>query len=250
VQPLEEGSDEAPPSEGIPVAVLALHGQLPCAVSAKAAQAPGVRVGYVQTAGGALPGSLSRDVVALREQDLICGHITAAPAYGGTAEAISVVGALDAAANGLEWDAVIAGPGPGILGSATRYGHGGMAALDTAHAALALGMPTLLSPRLSAVDPRPRQRMVSHHTQTVLELLLAGVEIPVPEGEADVAAALEPWLADRHRLRTAATDLDGYAASGLPARTMGRGLEDDPLFFAAALASGAALAAATGGGGG
>ena len=45
------------------------------------------------------------------------------------------------------------GPGPGILGSATHYGHGGMAALDNAHAALALGLPTLLSPRLS--DGRP-----------------------------------------------------------------------------------------------
>jgi hypothetical protein len=37
-------------------------------------------------------------------------------------------------------------------------------------------------------------------------------------------------------------DLDGYAASGLPARTMGRSLEEDQLFFAAALAAGTALA--------
>jgi hypothetical protein len=36
-------------------------------------------------------------------------------------------------------------------------------------------------------------------------------------------------------------DLPGYAASGLPAKTMGRSLEEDPLFFAAALAAGAAL---------
>ena len=49
-------------------------------------------------------------------------------------------------------------PGPGILGSATRLGHGGMAALDTAHAALALGLPTLFGPRLSSSDPRPRHR--------------------------------------------------------------------------------------------
>ena len=47
----------------------------------------------------------------------------------------------------MGWDAVIAGPGPGILGSASALGHGGMAALDTAHAALALGLPTLLAPR-------------------------------------------------------------------------------------------------------
>jgi hypothetical protein len=39
-------------------------------------------------------------------------------------------------------------------------------------------------------------------------------------------------------------DLDGYDASGLPIRTMGRTLRDDPLFFAAPLAAGRALAAA------
>ena len=36
-------------------------------------------------------------------------------------------------------------------------------------------------------------------------------------------------------------DLDGYAGSGLPTRTMGRHLHEDPLFFAAPLAAGVAL---------
>jgi hypothetical protein len=40
----------------------------------------------------------------------------------------------------------------------------------------------------------------------------------------------------------APVDLAGYAASGLPARAMGRTIADDPLFFAAPLAAGAALA--------
>ena len=69
-----------------------------------------------------------------------------------------MAGGLDVAANRLGWDAVLAGTGPGIIGSETRLGHGGMAALDTAHASLALGLPTLLSPRLSAADPRERHR--------------------------------------------------------------------------------------------
>ena len=55
-----------------------------------------------------------------------------------------------------------------------------MAALDAAHAALALGLPTLISPRMSAGDPRPRHLGLSHHTLSVLELLLGGVEVPVP----------------------------------------------------------------------
>jgi len=229
------------------VLVLPLHGHLAPAAWALAQdgdEARGVTVGYVQTAGGALPGSLSRDVAELRERGLLAGHITAAPAYGGEHEAISVTGALDAARR-LGWEAVLVGPGPGIIGSDSEFGHGGMAALDSAHAALSLGLPTMLSPRLSSADPRERHVDVSHHTYTVLELLLAPVDVAVPDGEERIAAALEE-APGRHRLRLAAADFDGYAAMGLPARTMGRDLEEDPLFFAAPLAAGVALREAAG----
>ncbi len=224
-----------------PVLVLPLHGHLAPAVWAAAQAQPGIKVGYVQTGGGALPGSLSRDVAELRERGLLCGHITAAPAYGGEQEALSVAGALDAAANGLDWDAIVAGPGPGIIGSDTRLGHGGIVALDTAHAALALGLPTLLSPRLSSADPRERHCPVSHHTLTVLELLLGGVEVPVPAGEQAPIAALTAAAGERHRLTETPADISSYELTGLPARTMGRSIQEDPLFFAAALAAGAAL---------
>jgi hypothetical protein len=233
-----------------PVLVLPLHGHLAPAAWAAAQAAPGLKLGYVQTGGGALPGSLSRDVALLRERGLLHGHVTAAPSYGGEHEAVSVAGALDAAAQRLGWDAIVAGPGPGIIGSETRLGHGGIAALDTAHGALALGMPTLLLPRLSSADPRDRHRGVSHHTLTVMQMLLAPVEVPVPSSEPILAAQLAQTTAQlataagwRHRLSESPADLAGYSASELPARTMGRGLEDDPLFFAAALAAGHRLAA-------
>ena len=231
-----KGTDEG--GEGAAVVVLPLHGHLAPAAWAVAEAAPGLRVGYLQTGGGALPGSMSRDVRELRERGLLSGHITAAPAYGGDYEALSTVGALDAAA-GLGWDVVLAGPGPGIIGSETAFGHGGMAALDAAHAALALDLPTLISPRLSSSDPRGRHLGLSHHTRTVLELLLAEAEVAVPEGEAEIAEALGSF---RHRILAAPVDLDGYGASGLPTTTMGRSLSEDPLFFAAPLAAGTALA--------
>jgi hypothetical protein len=238
-----QGAKGAPEAgkKGMAVVVLPLHGHLAPAVWALAQAAPGLKVGYVQTGGGALPGSFSRDVVQLRERDLLRGHVTAAPAYGGEYEALSVAGALDAAANGLGWDAAIVGPGPGIIGSETRLGHGGMAALDSAHAALALGLPTLLSPRLSDADPRERHQGVSHHTLTVLELLLGGVGVPVPTDNSAIAAKLAEAAGDRHELHEAQPALAGYSASGLPARTMGRDIEQDPLFFAAPLAAGAYL---------
>jgi hypothetical protein len=56
-------------------------------------------------------------------------------------------------------------------------------------------------------------------------------------------AGVDPELPDdyRHDVRTVEVDLEGYRASGLPARTMGRELDEDPDFFAAALAAGRAL---------
>jgi len=225
----------------MPVLVLPLHGHLAPAAWAAAQASPELKLGYVQSAGGALPGSLSRDVAELRERGLLCAHVTAAPAYGGEHEALSVAGALDAAAEQFGWGAALVGPGPGIIGSDTGLGHGGMAALDNAHAALALGLPTFLSPRLSESDPRERHRGVSHHTLTVLEMLLGGVTIPLPTTHPEIASKLTEAAGAHHELTEASPDLGGYMASGLPTRTMGRTIEQDKLFFAAPLAAGAAL---------
>lgn len=232
VRPFEE---RAPDGAGSgPVAVIALHGQLaPVAWAAAAGGERPRRVGYVQTEGGALPGALSDVVRELRERGLLAAHVTAGSSFGGEHEAISVAGALAAGFVADGWEAAIAGPGPGILGSATRLGHGGLAALDSAHAALALGCRTLLVPRMSSGDPRERHRGLSHHSATVLEMLLAPVLVPLPEGtEIDSGP---------HETAAFATNLGAYAESGLPATTMGRSVDEDELFFRAALAGGGAL---------
>ena len=235
VHPLEERAPELQAPIGKPVAVVFLHAQLPCVAWAVAQHHPGARIGYVQTAGGALPGALSDVARELRERDLLAGHVTAGPAFGGETDAISTTGAFHSGLTELGWDAAIAGPGPGILGSATALGHGGLAALDSAHAALALGCRAVLVPRMSSGDPRPRHRGLSHHTAVVLQLLLRPAIVAAPAGETE-------RFPPGHELREAVADLDGYRASGLPARTMGRGVEQDELFFRAALAGGAVLA--------
>jgi hypothetical protein len=215
--------------------VISLHAQLPCVAWALAQRRPGTRIGYVQTAGGALPGALSRTVRVLRERGLLAGHVTAAPAFGAEHDAITVAGGLHAGLTALGWDAAAVGPGPGILGSATALGHGGLAALDNAHAALALGCRTVIVPRMSSGDARPRHRGLSHHTRTVLDLLLRPAIVALPAGE-------QVELPGHAARREADADVDGYAASGLPARTMGRSIEEDELFFRAALAGGDVLA--------
>jgi hypothetical protein len=219
VAPVEPEALERPIEK--PVAVCFLHAQLPCV--AWGARGRG-RVGYVQTHGGALPGSHSRVVTELLERGLLAGHVCAGPAFGGEHDAITTIGGLHAGLAELGWDAAIMAPGPGILGSATALGHGGMAALDSAHAALALGCRTILVPRMSTGDARPRHWGVSHHTRTVIDLVLRPVEVAYPGDE----------------------DLSGYLATGLPATTMGRTADEDPTFFLAALAGGRVLGEAIG----
>jgi Protein of unknown function (DUF3866) len=264
VTPVEEERLRLPVDR--PVAVLALHGQLSAVAWAFAQAAPQSRLGYVQTEGGALPGGHSRTVRILRERGLLAGHLTAGAAFGGEGEAITTAGALHHALRLLGWDAAVCGPGPGIVGSSSALGHGGMSALDSAHAALALGCPTVLVARMSSGDDRTRHRGISHHTLTVLDLLLAPVTVALPAGMrspvgADLRAGLgavfggagpsrralaldaeRPVRITRHDWRRAVVDLPAYAACGLSTATMGRGLTEDPLFFGAALAGGSALA--------
>ena len=273
VAPVEEEHLHLP-VEG-PVGVLALHGQLAAVAWAFAQRAPGLRLGYVQTEGGALPGGHSATVRMLRERELLAGHLTAGSAFGGEGEAITTAGALHHGLRSLGWDAAVCGPGPGIVGSGSSLGHGGMVALDSAHVALALGCPTLVVARLSSGDERSRHRGFSHHTLTVLDLLLDPVTVALPAGMrspvgADLRAGLgavfgagkrsrqtkgqmalaidveRPARIARHDWRRASIDLPGYAATGLPTETMGRGLIEDPMFFASALAGGSALAELTG----
>jgi len=264
VTPVEDGQLQLPVEQ--PVAVLALHGQLAAVAWAFAQNAPSARLGYVQTVGGALPGGHSRTVRALRERGLLAGYITAGAAFGGEEEAITTAGALHHGLRTLGWDAAVCGPGPGIVGSSSSLGHGGMVALDSAHVSLALGCPTLLVARMSSSDDRVRHRGISHHTLTVLDLLLAPVTVALPAGMrspvgADLRAGLgavfggampgrpalaldveRPVRVTRHDWRRATVDLPAYASSGLSTETMGRTLPEDPLFFGAALAGGAALA--------
>jgi hypothetical protein len=268
VQPVEGDRLHLPVAR--PVAVLALHGQLAAVAWAFARAAPGRSLGYVQTEGGALPGGHSRTVRALRERGLLAGHLTAGAAFGGEGEAITTAGALHHGLRTLGWAAAVCGPGPGIVGSSSRLGHGGMYALDSAHAALALDCQVLIVARMSSGDDRERHRGISHHTLTVLDLLLQPVTVALPFGlrspvGADLRAGLgellggprsrragrrpseppgveRPARITRHDWRSAAVDLPAFAASGLPAETMGRGLTEDPLFFGAALAGGGALA--------
>ena len=207
---VEESGELDADLHGLPVVCCSLHSQVAPACAALA----GLRVAYVQLAGGALPLSLSDTVRALRERGLVAGTAAVAPCFDADVQCVSTASALAWARQAH--DVAVCSIGPGIVGTGTRFGHGGVAAAETANAALALGGVPVIAVRVSAADERPRHRGVSHHTEAVLSLV---------HGEAVVPQDGEGWR---------------EACEGLPLSHMGRGPDDDPDFFAAAYAAGAA----------
>jgi Protein of unknown function (DUF3866) len=222
----EEDGELPETLDGMPVVACSLHSQ----VAPVCAALRGLRVAYVQLPGGALPVALSDAVRSLRAQELLHLTIGADACFGGDVDAVNVYSALTlAAARGA--DVVVAGIGPGIVGTGTRLGHGGMAAAEALAAALELGGRAVLALRISELDPRERHRGVSHHTDAVLSLRGGSHELAWPEG-----CPVEDSIADGATV----VDVPGWreACAHLPLSHMGRGPDDDPWFFAAAFAAG------------
>jgi hypothetical protein len=223
----EEDAEEWPDSlGGIPVVCCSLHSQLAPVCAGLGRERS---VAYVQLTGGALPVSLSDTVRALRADGFLCVAISAGPSLDGDVDCVTVASALLwCAREGVE--AVVCSVGPGIAGTHTHYGHGGVAAAEAANAASALGGVPVLAPRISEADPRERHRGVSHHTLAALELCLGPVKVAWPEGVSipSTVGAVESVDASHWR----------EACEGLPLSHMGRGPDEDPFFFAAAYAAG------------
>jgi hypothetical protein len=210
---VEESARLAASLDGLPVVLCTLHSQVAPVCAALA----GLRVAYVQVAGGALPVSLSETVRALKERGLVAAAVAVAPCLDGDVETVTPAAAL-AWARAEGFDAAVCAVGPGIVGTGSRLGHGALALADAANAATALGGRPVLAVRASEADTRERHRGVSHHTRAVLDLALGAVVV------ADDAAG-EGWE---------------EACAGLPLEHMGRGPTDDPAFFRAAFAAGVA----------
>ena len=231
--PLQFPASPPPQAEdlsGVPVVVLPLHSHLAPACCAAASLKPGCRAAFLWQEGGALPVSLSDAVAELKARDLLYSVVSAGSCFGGDVEAPNVYAGLLAAGGA---DLVLAGIGPGVVGTAGAYGHGGMAAAVALNAAAALGAEPVLAPRLSDADPRGRHRGVSHHTRSVLRATLAGCRVAFPEG-----FGVSEELPGRHIYETIGASAAGLERRfGVTFQSMGRRYEDDPVFFDAAVAA-------------
>ena len=217
---------------GMPVIACSLHSQVPCVAAALVAAAPTARLVYVMTDGAALPLALSDLVVAMVDKGLLIATITAGHAFGGDLEAVSLPSALVLARGALGADAVIVAMGPGVVGTASPLGTSAVEVAQVLDAAGALGGRPVAALRMSGADSRARHRGVSHHTRTALDLAHTRVMVAAPHDGA--------FDHDRHDVHVAEPPPMGplLADAGLTVTTMGRGPDEDPLFFAAAGAAG------------
>jgi hypothetical protein len=225
----EDQGESARGLSGLPVVCTGLHSQL----APVCAALTGRRVGYVQLGGGALPVSLSDTIRTLKARKLLETAIAVSPCLDGDVQSVTAASALlHAAGRGV--DVVVCGIGPGIVGTGSRFGHGGLAVAEAANAAAALGGSSIVAPRVSFGDERERHRGLSHHTRSALELCLGELRVAWPRGLERPAG-----------VEVVEVDVTGWESTcaSLPLSHMGRGPKEDPWFFAAAFAAGRLAAA-------
>ncbi len=264
VSPVEDAALQVPIER--PAAVLAVHGQLAAVAWAFAEALPGARLGYVQTAGGALAGSHSETVRALREQGMLAGHLTAGAAFGGEGEAITAAGAMHHGLRTLGWDAAVVRPRAGDhrLRHRPRARRDGGAGLRPCGARARLlrrcswpGCPRAMSESATAGSPTTPSRSSTCCSSRSPSRCPPACALPsAPSCARDSGTCSPAPRAGRARRSTSSgpcaspvttgarrgSTCPHTAASGLPAVSMGRTLMQDPLFFGAALAGGTVLA--------
>lgn len=232
--------------EGMPVVVCTLHSQVAAIAAGIKAERPDAKVGYLMTDGACLPIAWSDLVRDLKKVGLLDVTCTSGHAFGGDLETVTIFSGLAALKVVGECDVVIAGMGPGVVGTGTTLGH---TAIEQGHlldAASALGGRAIACVRISYADKRARHHGVSHHTLTALRLAThKTATVVVPELPADYADAIQEQLQkagieDNHQIvsRDGEPGLDLLAEKGLEPASMGRPLDEVRELFLAAAAAG------------
>lgn len=236
--------EDAEDAEGMPAVCCGLHSHVPIVAAAIRERRPGARIAYVMTDHAALPLALSDTIASCTDAGLLDVTVSCGQAFGGTIEAVNLQSGLVAAHLVGGADVAIVAIGPGVVGTGTALGHGGVAQGEAINACVAVGAAPVASLRISFADARERHRGVSHHSLVALGRIALGaatVAVPVLPAEQqqrvdDDLAAAELWT--RHARVDVECELPD--PRGVDFRTMGRGPADDPAFFLAAAAAGAA----------
>jgi hypothetical protein len=227
---------------GMPVIIGALHSHLPPLVLSLKKLKSDLSLVYLMTDGAALPLSLSNHVLKLKEKDLLKATVTIGNAFGGDIEAINIFSGLIAARYVASADIALVSIGPGIVGTGTLVGHGGMEQGEVINAVASLGGYPILVPRISFADKRERHYGLSHHTISALEIAaLAGCTVVLPEMDKEKLVLVKRQLSslenkNKHKIivKDGEIALQALTEAKYWVTTMGRSPAEEPEFFKAA----------------
>ena len=231
---------------GMPVVACTLHSQVAAIAAGIKEARSGARVGYLMTDGACLPIAWSDLVRDLKKTGLVDVTCTSGHAFGGDLESVTIFSGLAALKVVGECDVVIAGMGPGVVGTGTTLGH---TAIEQGHlldAASALDGKAIACVRISYADERARHHGVSHHTLTALRLAThRRATVVIPELPAANAAAIDEQLSAqgigaRHDVVTAdgGPGLALLTEHGIAPTSMGRSTTQVKELFLAGAAAG------------
>jgi len=231
--------------DGMPVVCCGLHSHVPLVAAAVKDLGPSMRVAYCMTDHAALALPLSDVVRASVDAGLIDATISCGQAFGGELEAVNLYSGLLAARHVSGADVAIVAIGPGVVGTATPFGHGGVAQGEAINAVAALGGTPVACVRMSFADARERHRGVSHHTLAALNsVALAPAHVALPALPAEFSDAIADQLDasgvwQRHTpAQVGEMGAPAPSLRGVRVTSMGRGADEDPAFFNSAYAAG------------
>lgn len=243
--PFHEIMVKATSLKGTPVICCELHSQVPMVAAALKSKKPDARIVYCMTDEAALLAAFSTLLVEMRNAGLLDASITCGQAFGGDFEAVNLYSGLLAALAVCEADIIICSQGPGLVGTATRFGHGGLSQATALNAATVLDGVPIATLRVSFADARQRHQGVSHHSLTALSrACLVKAIVPLPSGLTLEQGGLietqlkESGILERHEVVEVSFNEAEIDLLGLEVTTMGRTQNDDPAFFSASFAAG------------
>jgi hypothetical protein len=233
--------------ERIPVVVGTLHSQIaPISVILKKLSNNKVKISYLMTDSASLPLSLSNLVHLLKERKFIDYTITCGQAFGGDYETVNLYTGLIFAKEVLNSNIIIVSPGPGTVGTRTKYGFSSIEQGEIINSVSVLGGVPVAVLRISFADKRERHRGISNHNIVSLsEISLRKAIVCVPKLEGKkmkkvISQIGENKIDKKHILKIvdAEKELEIFEKENLKVETMGRSIKEDREFFLSAIAAG------------
>lgn len=231
-----------------PVIICPLHSMItPTAAAIKfiaEKESKRLRISFIMTDSAALPIQMSKTTGELKEKDLIDSTITVGQAFGGDYEAVNIYTGLIAAKEIAKSDVIIISPGPGKVGTDTKYGFSEIEMGGIVDAVNTLGGTPVFIPRINFSDKKYRHYGLSRHSITILkEICKTKTNIVFPEMSKEKESVIEGTVKKNnidkvHDVFTCDSTIVNEAINryNLSLNTMGKDFTDDEEFFKCAAA--------------